>query len=197
MSRRFRLLVATSLLAGTLAGCGAPQAPTKENTQVPTTPRSIAALAVEHFGREPLRATPDPDALGAWLRWEDDLYTQIVVYAKTPDHLATGCSGWFSACVEGFAGTGATLGWQLEQPEEDPGEIIVFEPRDEGMVAITFHGDILVDEAPTDLPEGSRLGTLLDVAAHIVDDPRLGLTTTQTLVDAEVPSWTHDPAIDD
>jgi hypothetical protein len=164
---------------------------------VPITQRAIAAVTLEHAPAETThrQATwTDPryrgGGLGADLRYhgdgesDGDLLRVFVTPSAGP---ARPCQGRHPRCVSrNVDGGRLTLSWVLEEPEEDPGYVDVLMQRGDEMVEVIWAGDVIRRD-PRDQHLFIPVGTLEDIA----QDPRIGMTTTQAVVDAgaALPAW--------
>ena len=168
-----------------LAGCGVDEA--QVSGDEPITPAAIAAVAAEHadLGQPPRLVewsvfvhefgAPSPSAS---LMYGD--FSLSVGVAPTSD------SSWlcvepnaFDACVDASVdGHDVVIAWQELEPAEDPGIVFVIDRR-EGE-------DVVVEVTGTDITDDPRELTLrvpLEDLAALASDPRISLTTSQSVVD--------------
>lgn len=155
---------------------------------VPITQRAIAAVALERLptdttSREAMythQRVPD-GLLGADLRYGGDGESDgdLVRISVGPRH-DTACSEYYE-CVglASPADTTTTLYWQTEEPEEDPGIVVVVHRHDGEQVSVVTAGDTITRD-----PRTMTLHVPVDVMAAVAQDPRLRLLTTQAVVDA-------------
>lgn len=176
----------TTTTDGGPAGGGSPAAVQDQ----PITARAIAAVALEHVtgvttSREPTYVDPDdPDtpagAVGADLRfhgdgeYDGDLVRVYLSPATTkPDCPADSC---VAQAVDG--GT-RYLRWDLVEPEEDPGIIVIDVVLADQTLRVLSAGEEITDD-PRDLDLEVPVGVLEQIAA----DPRLRLLTSADVVAA-------------
>lgn len=168
-----------------LTGCG--EADEAIAGDEPITPAAIAAIAQEHVDvGQPSRVAEWSvfiDEFGAESRGASLMYDDVslrVGVAPTSD------SSWFcvephafDACVaDSVDGHDVMIAWQEVEPEEDPGIVLVIDRRD--------GEDIVVDVSGTDVtadPRDLDLAVPLADLAALATDPRLSLTTSQSVVD--------------
>ncbi|MFC7726519.1 hypothetical protein ACFQW6_15525 [Nocardioides sp. GCM10028917] len=168
-----------------LAGCGADdgQVPGDE----PITPAAIAAIVQEHVDLEPRRIAESmvlaPElgerSTAAWLEYGDDVSLTVVVAPTSNGPLVCAEPSFFDECVDdSIDGHEVTIAWQQLEPEEDPGVVYVIDRREGEDALVKVSGASITDD-PRDLDLGVPLA---DLAALVVD-PRLSLTTSQTVVE--------------
>lgn len=194
MRRLGMLLVVFALLGG----CGDRTGPPHTGDgDVPITQRAIAAVALDHAPDDTTtRAATytdrrDPDgALGADLRYRGDGESDgdlLRVYLAPGHGPADPCQDFDDRCVSRDVDGGTlSLGWALEEPEEDPGYVAVTLQRDDETVSVLWAGDVITGD-----PREQDLFLPLDTLEEIVQDPRISLTTSQAVVDAgeELDDW--------
>jgi len=206
-----RLLICASLAV--LMGCGAedpePSAaknPTAEATELttPATGKAFAALVVEHVGEEPYSARPSTATefgdtfVGAEVQFldpatvddpmeGDGVEISAGAVEGAPDWLDDEvCDGTEDGCATSLQDDGSTLiyTWEEVAPEEDPGYIWVLVQRADETVAVLQAGPNVTSD-----PQDMDLQVSVDDMIAIANDPRLSLTTSKELVEAEVPNW--------
>ena len=74
---------------------------------------------------------------------------------------------------------GGALTWTLEDPEEDPGYVMVAVRKGEETVVVVFSGPHITGD-----PRTLGLPVTVDQLTDIASDDRVALTTTQAAVDA-------------
>ncbi|WP_248582296.1 hypothetical protein [Nocardioides sp. InS609-2] len=162
---------------------------------VPITQRAIAAVALEHLPTDTTSRSAmythqrHPDGLlGADLRYNGDgeYDGDLVRVSVGPRHEAS-CSE-YSHCADLASppGTTTTLVWQLEEPEEDPGIVLVVYRHDDEQVIAYSSGDTITKD-----PRQMQLQFPVDMITSVAQDPRLRLLTTQAVVDlgAALADW--------
>lgn len=193
-------MTSTALLVA-LAGCGTQNgSPTEQpdGGDVPTTPRALAAVAVEYAGT-PASATREEDAaeefagraVGAELRYgSDGEYDGDLLAIAVGEGLDPGlndcdseATAYLAGCVETDRGV---LLWEAEAPEEDPGVVYVVVEKGESEALLFYAGPSITGD-PRDLDLPLSVETLFDIAG----DPRVDVTTSQEAVESgeELPYW--------
>jgi hypothetical protein len=184
---RHSLVVVLAGLA-LIAACGS-GADTGSPGDVPITQRAIAAVALDHVPDDTTSrgasSTTDDDAkgsVGADLRYGGDDETQgdllsVRVSPATekkpcPDEVLDGC---VERQVDG--GT-LVLTWQEEEPEEDPGQVTVSLRRADATISAGWSGDVITGD-----PRKQDLTISVAAMEDLVQDERLGLTTSQATID--------------
>ena len=174
-----------------LAGCGEGDGPVAGGQLI--TPAAIAAIVQEHVDLEPRRVavvdsasqvTPAPSTTldggppGVWLQYADvTLEVVVTPIGDSPPACAPPTS--FDECVdESVDGHDVTIAWQELEPEEDPGIVYVIDRRDDENVAVQVSGASVTDD-----PRNLDLGVPLADLAALATDPRLSLTTSQSVID--------------
>lgn len=221
MVARTAALACTAVLGlGLLGGCGsgAPggdptglgtPGPDAGSGDVPMTARGAAALAFVYLSddttsRMAVYSTYETPVgeVGADLRYgggegdDGDLVRVLVTPEPEEDPR---CEDSDQRCVEREVDGGTlVLAWEEVAPEEDPGVVLVSLVREDEVAQVLYAGPAIKgDPREADLP--------IDVSSleDLVQDPRLGVTTDQAVVDAgeEVDDWeggeaedTADPA---
>jgi hypothetical protein len=189
--RRSLVVVLAGLVLA--AGCGTDDdRPSGSSGDVPITQRAIAAVALEHLpddttSRRATSTTPVDDpkgSLGADLRYGGDAETQgdrVRVFISPeietddvcPDEILDGC---IEQPVDG--GT-LVITWQEEEPEEDPGFVAVTFRRADVTISTGWSGDAITGD-----PREQDLKISVRAMEDLVQDDRLGLTTSQATIDA-------------
>lgn len=178
MSRLGTLAGAGVLLA--LAGCGSDDAAAPEAGDPPSLD-AYAAVVADHLGREPRIVEPwdvmsrelEVDAGGATLVVGRTDSLDVAVAPTTDSPLVCADESFFDACVElgeDPSGGRLLLGWQEEEPEEDPGVVYVIDRRDGEDVVARYTGAVVSGD-----PRELDLGISLDEMVAVVTDERLTL----------------------
>lgn len=188
-------LVAT-VLAVTACGTGTDSDPgpggADGGADVAITQRAIAAVALEHASSDTTRREASytdrddaPGALGADLRYDGDgesdgdLLRVFLSPATEPTRDPCAEGDLLDGCeVRDVAGGRLVLYWQEEEPEEDPGEVVVVMLRKDETVLVGWFGDPITGD-----PRAQDLTIPVDVLEEIAQDGRISLTTTQDVVD--------------
>lgn len=170
-----------------------------DGSPAPATKRAIAAVAVEVLDIEPTSFDVNsrydvPDPLGVEIRFRppgddgDSHYLYVTVEESGTDDVA-GCSAHDDCAAWEEQGGTFQLTWQEEEPEEDPGILtLTFETAGGERRRITYAGDLIEgDPRRQQLP----LSVEGDLARLLTDD-RFSATTTQEMVDADLPRWPKD-----
>ncbi|WGX98549.1 hypothetical protein [Nocardioides sp. L-11A] len=170
-----------------------------DDDPVPATKKAIAAVAVDVLDLRPTSFEVNPrydvaDPLGVEIRFRppgergDSHYLYVSVDEAGTRDLA-GC-GEHDECAD-WSGDGGTfhLSWQEEEPEEDPGILtLAFRTAAGEQRSVTYAGALIEgDPRDQDLPLDVE-----DDLARLLTDDRLSATTTQDLVDADLPKWPKD-----
>jgi hypothetical protein len=167
-----------------LVGCGADDG--QVHGDEPITPAAIAAIVQDHVDLEPRRiaeskvlaAELGDRSTAAWLEYGGVSLT-VVVAPTSSGPLVCAEPTFFDECVnDSVDGHKVTIAWQQLEPEEDPGVVYVIDRR-EGEDALVKVSGASITGDPRDLDLGVPLA---DLAALVVD-PRLGLTTSQLVVE--------------
>ncbi len=174
-----------------LAGCGGEGDSVAAGQLI--TPAAIAAIVQEHVALEPRRmavvdrasqVTPAPSTTldggppGVWLQYAD-VTLEVVVTPIGDGPAACAPPTSFDECVdESVDGHDVTIAWQELEPEEDPGTVYVIDRREAENVAVQVSGPPVTDD-----PRNLDLGVPLPDLAALATDPRLSLTTSQSVVD--------------
>lgn len=181
------LATLTLLAVALTAGC--------DDSDVPATPRALAYVAAEHLG-EPEYATGIAmpyflafrgEYVGAQLRTgvgadsDSDPGDAVFVLVGTEydGEDPTSCEDRepypYCAPLEG----GGALTWTPEDPEEDPGHVVVAVRKGDVTVAVVLTGPVITED-----PRTADLPVTVDQLAEVARDDRVGLTTTRAAVDA-------------
>ncbi len=206
--RRLLPILALSLLAA-LAGCGQDSDPTtagdsageatgtgSEEAVVDTTARTVAAIAVRHLGEDYLRAgeltfesdVPQPDVatgmVGASLSYpragggELIVHVSVIPAESVGTHPEAARCGEYAECAE--LPDNLTLGWEKEEPEEDPGIVRVIRTGDDNVVFVSLSGPAITGD-PRTLDLG---GVTVEELIAVASDPDLHLRVSQTVADS-------------
>lgn len=187
-----RALLALGLVAVALSGCGDQTDPPVSGAgDVPITQRAIAAMALLHLPDDTTtreatytdRSYPE-GALGADLRYgggaetDGDLLQVFLVPGHGPQDP---CADYpRDRCEAREVGGGTlSLGWETEEPEEDPGYVWVELQRADERVSVSWYGDVIKGD-----PREQDLEISIDDMEAVAQDPRISLTTSQAVVDA-------------
>ena len=174
-----------------LAGCGE-QRGTQDRPSggdEPTTPASLAYVAAQHVGEpdsadvgsnmaDAFRHAPLEVELVFGSTGEYDGDAVQVVVGRGFDKRFRGCArlgNRVSGCEDlpdGF------WYWGEEEPEEDPGAVIVVQRKGPVTVAVAYYGPTIKGD-PRDQELPIDVGTLIELAA----DPRVDMTTTEEAVE--------------
>ena len=165
---------------------------------VPTTQRAVAAIALEHLPRTPHLFPADVSSdlprgtLGAGLRYDptgesDGRLVEVMVGPPLRLDLCEGADGCVRRTVEG--GELVRL-WELEEPEEDGGHLVVLMVRDDEVVYALNAADTITGD-----PRELDLRFPVEDLEELVQDERLGLTTSRAAVDAgsRIECWRTGP----
>ena len=196
-------------------GCGAEDEPTAGEAPrqqppeltAPATDESFAALIVEHVGEQPFAARAstatefgakfvggevqflDPETVDDPMEG-DGVEISAVAMPGTPEWFTDEvCDGATDGCATTEQDNGSTLlyTWEEVAPEEDPGYIWIVVRRADETVAVMQNGPNVTGD-----PQDMDLEVTVEDMTAIANDPRLSMTTTQELVDAEVTNWEGD-----
>lgn len=184
-------IVLSGLVLVTACGTGAD---TDAGTgDVPITQRAIAAVALDHLpddttSRSATSTTEGEDgspkgSLGADLRYGGDGETEgdLARVFVSPEVEKDDCPDEIQdGCVEREVEAGTlVLRWQEEEPEEDPGYVAVSLRRDDATISASWSGDVITGD-----PREQDLRISISSMEDLVQDERLGLTTSQATIDA-------------
>ncbi|WP_121252051.1 hypothetical protein [Nocardioides ferulae] len=164
---------------------------------VPITSRAVAAVAFEHVpltsdaGATWTGRDDTPGTVGADLRYDadgeydGDLLSVVVAPA---DGDAPACEPDDPQCeAREVDGGTLLLAWDEVAPEEDPGYVAVAMDRGDEVVSVLLAGDEITGD-----PREQDLRFSVETLEELAQDERLGLTTSQAVVDAgeELEDWT-------
>lgn len=204
------LVLAGAVLTGCSAGDGAgPEdgaGPGSGPGDEPTTSRALAAVVAGHLDEQlgdPYVGTDGLEGVGggtgrrvvatADLRFArqpgDDRDTHLVTTVGAPSGGGAPTCRRVEAEDDSFDGCadveGGVVLWQLEQPEEDSGAVVVRVRKGGAEVAMTYLGRAVTGD-PRDLDLSIGVDDMLDIAR----DPRVDLTTSVEAVEAgETLEW--------
>ncbi|PUA81218.1 hypothetical protein [Nocardioides currus] len=178
-------VVAASALATLVlvAGC-------EDDERVPATPEALAAVALEHADVEPtlVEGSSEGGDVRASIRFDEGQQLLSVGAQDDGTEADEGCEGRGTcAVVETDAGD-VGLYWEDEEPEEDPGIVVVTFATGDGLNIAYYAGDRVTGD-PRDLD----LGVDVDEMVAIVTDERFGTSTTREMTEVDVPGWAEDP----
>ncbi|TNM42779.1 hypothetical protein FHP29_07175 [Nocardioides albidus] len=169
-----------------------------DDGSAPATKKAIAAVAVDVLDIHPTSYDVNsrydaPDPLGVEIRFRppgddgDSHYLYVSVRPADGDE-SGGCGDHYECADWHGHGGDFHLSWQEEQPEEDPG-ILTLTFRTAGEERSVTYAGVLIEGDPReqDLP----LSVEGDLVRLLTDD-RLSATTTQEMVDADLPKWPKD-----
>lgn len=169
-----------------------------EDSPAPATKKAIAAVAVEVLDLHPTSYDVNPrydvpDPLGVEIRFRlpgekgDSHYLHVGV--GPADSQDEGCNDHYDCADWDAHGGRFHLSWQEEQPEEDPGILtLTFRTAGGEQRSVTYAGELITgDPREQDLPLSVE-GDLV----RLVTDDRFSATTTQAMVDADLPRWPKD-----
>lgn len=178
-------LAAVTGLIG-LAACGSTQAGAAGTAgEEPITPQAIAAVTLDHLPPDPTflrRADREGTAVAAEIRYGSDFDGDVVYVGVGESTEATPCDDDRNAgCETSDLDVGTLyLAWEDVEPEEDPGIVEVLLRRDDGQdVSVVYAGDDITAD-----PRTLDLSVTVEQMTDVVTDPRLGLTTSQDVIDA-------------
>ena len=185
-----------SAVPATTPSASASPSSSAPSPSTPITPRAIAALMLAHLPADYSSARPawvyddSPKGfVGAELRYHpsegsDGELVRVTMW--TADQPLT--CGKREHCVQLDDADGAQvfLGWELEEPEEDPGlySVWVNRPGEVGYGLVA--GPVLTSD-----PRGLTTGVTVDLLRQLVTDQRLRLLTTPEVIGAgeQVKRW--------
>lgn len=194
---RSRALIGGVVLAVLLAGCGNLGASGSSASDGELTSRAVAAVMLDHLPDGTTRReatyvdeTSPAGMVGADFRYggdgeSDGDLVRVTVDRQTMTPCQDGKTSNDAPCAE--LDGGVLLSWDLEEPEEDPGIVLLRRQNDAGeLVAVLLAGPIITED-----PRKQELSPSVDELADLVRDPRLRLTpTAETLAAGEkVAKW--------
>ncbi|GAA3551817.1 hypothetical protein [Nocardioides daeguensis] len=198
-------LVVLGIIAGVIAlgrWISGPDEP--DDSPAPATKKAIAAVAVDALDLHPTSFNVNPrydvpEPLGVEIRFRppgdkgDAHYLHVEVGPAGSD-AEDGCSE-YDDCADWDGHDGHFhLSWQEEQPEEDPGILtLTFRTAAGEERSVTYAGEqITGDPRDQDLPLGVE-----DDLVRLLTDDRFSATTTQAMLDADLPKWPDDDTLGD
>lgn len=206
MSRTRRTALAgAALLCLLTAGCtgggsdggsdGGPDGPGSGSGEVEVTPQALAAAVLAHTDEDPVAVAPvfgderlRPDDLAVELALDrpegDNAHVRVVVSDRLPFRREDEdpCAGPWECRDVGVDGVDGTLLYEAGYPEEDPGSIVAWSVREEGVVWGYAYGPFVEpDDEGGPGAEAEALGELL---AAVVTDPGVGPTTSAAYAEA-------------
>ncbi|MDQ6522256.1 hypothetical protein RB608_01525 [Nocardioides sp. LHD-245] len=170
-----------------------------DDDPAPATKKAIAAVTVEVLGLRPTSFEVNPrydvaDPLGVEIRFRPpgergDSHYLYVTVGETDARDDAECGDTHDCSAWSDHGGGFVLSWQEEEPEEDPGILtLAFETADGERRSVTYAGALIEgDPRAQDLPLD-----IDDDLVRLLTDDRLSATTTQEMVDADLPKWPED-----
>ena len=169
-----------------LVGCESVEAPIDGGERI--TPAAIVAIMKQHLDLgEPERILENrrfkhelgSDSRAAWV-WYADVSVMAGVAATSDSTTTCAEHRSYGECVDAsIDGHDVTIAWQEAVPEEDPGVVLVIDRRDGEEVTVYVSPATEITGDPRDLDIGVPLADL----AALATDPRLSLTTSQSVVD--------------
>lgn len=192
--RALSLGVATAVVLAGLAACTPAGSDSKAG---PITARAVAVVALRHLPDDvtSLRAADLGEdnahgAVGADLRYPerggpgDVRHITVTVTPRAGESQAPDPCQQTSGCVQ--LADDVVLGWQKEQPTEDPGIVVVTRISDDVVVRAVWDGASITDD-PRNLPLEPSVADL----EAVVRDPDLGLQVSGELIQAgkELTTW--------
>lgn len=184
---RAMAVVTAALAAAALvlvAGC-------EDEERVPATPEALAAVALEHADVEPtlVEGSSDGDGISASIEFDDGQQRLLVgATDREPDATGEDCDDRGTCDVISTRAGDVELYWEDEEPEEDPGIVVVSFSTDVGENFAYYAGDVITRD-PRDLD----LGVDVDDMVAIVTDHRFGTSTTTDMTEVDVPGWADEP----
>ncbi|GAA1508808.1 hypothetical protein [Nocardioides humi] len=187
--------VVFGVIAGVVAVGGWLTGP--DDSPAPATKKAVAAVTVDVLGIEPTSYDVNPrwdvpEPLGVEIRFrpegEDGDSHYLHVRVAEADGEEPTCSEYYQ-CADWEADGGRFhLAWQEEEPEEDPGIVVLTLRTGDEVRSVTYAGEqITGDPREQDLPLDVE-----DDLARLLADDRLSATTTRAMVDADLPRWPKD-----
>lgn len=160
---------------------------------MPATGRALAAVALEHTDIEPtlVEGATEAGAVSASIRFDGGqqllrLGAQEGTDGKDDD---PPCDERGTCAVISTDAGDVELYWEDEEPEEDPGIVVVTHQSDDGLTSAYYAGDAITGD-----PRELDLAVDVDEMVAIVTDERFGTSTTEELADADVPGWAEAPS---
>lgn len=187
-----RLATTVTLALLLVSGCADQQAHGRD--RVKATPQALAAIAVEHTDIEPnsIEGTTE-ESISAGIRFGEDDHLLRVSASENdqdPDSDPCGVSTDRGTCeVMSTADGKVLLYWEDEEPEEDPGIIIVAYRNGDSTNSAYYAGDAVTSD-----PRNLELSVSVESMIAIVTDDRFGLNTTKELAQSRVSGYTEGPA---
>jgi hypothetical protein len=194
-------LALACLLLAVVAGCSAdpadpadPSGATGGGGPGAATPQALAAAVLAHIDQEPAAVAP---VLGDERLRRDDLAVELALPRAEGDHAHVRvvvsdrlpyrgdedpCDGPWRCLDVGRDGVEGTLLDEAGYPEEDPGSIVAWSEREDGVVWAHAYGPLVVpDDEGGPGAEAEELGDLL---AAVVTDPGVGPQVAGEYVEA-------------
>ncbi|GAA3807421.1 hypothetical protein [Nocardioides panacisoli] len=199
MSKRVLLVVLGAVVVLGLAAAGGAWWVSRPDTSpAPATKEALAAVAVDVLGISPSSYEPNPgydvpEPLGVEVNWHpggssDAHYLHLRVGPAQP--APARCTPYYS-CAEWTVGDGTMyLRWQEEQPEEDPGILVLTYAIHGEDRTVVYAGQ----QIRRDPREQDDLPVTIDDLERLVTDDRFSATTTQEMVETDLPKWPDDEA---
>ncbi|MEI2809001.1 MAG: hypothetical protein V9F00_01940 [Nocardioides sp.] len=197
--RTGRLVAVAAAVLASLAGCSLPDTgPASE----PITARAVAAVALRHLPDDTtsiraadLGMAAARGAVGADLRYPDrdgaggDRHISVTVTPRAGETKAPDPCAQTNGCVrlkDGSAPGDVYLNWQLEQPAEDPGIVVLTRITSDVVVHVVWDGAKVTDD-PRNLPIQPSLADL----EAVVTDSDLAPLVSQGVIEAgkDVAGW--------
>ena len=188
------MLGCAALLLATTTGCsGAGSGEAAEGGRA--TPQALAAAVLAHHGEDPVAVAP---VFGDERLRRGDLAVELAfdrpegdndhVRVVLSDRLPYGrddedpCAGPWQCLAVGRDGVEGTLLYEAGYPEEDPGVVVAWSVREDGVVWAYAYGPFV---APDDEGgPGAEAEALGETLAAVVTDPGVGRTTSGEYLEA-------------
>ena len=186
--RTTTVLALVALLLGGVTGCSDDAVDAEE-----ATPQALAAAAVAHYDEPLVAAAPifgderlRPDDLAVELAFDrpegDNTHVRVVLSDRLPYGREDPCDGPWECRDVGTDEVDATLLYEAGYPEGDPGVVLAWSERQDGVVWAYAYGPFIVpDDEGGPGEEATALG---DALAAIVTDPAVGRRTSADYAEA-------------
>ena len=176
---RVPTIASAILLLLAASGCGDEPDPQVQESPADLSPDGIAAVVADHVER-PAQEVAAWDVMtrelgvespGASIDYGSGVGLAVSVAPTSDSPFVCADESFFDACVDfDHDGHELALGWQQEEPEEDPGVVYVVDRREDEDVLVRYTGASITGD-----PREQDLGISVEEMADVVTDARLTL----------------------
>lgn len=199
MRRKLLILLTVLVVAGVGFGGFRYLDSRGDDDPAPATKRALAAVAVDVLDISPSSYNVNPmwdvaEPLGVEIRWHPDgdhdaHYLHIDVRQGMAIKDVDGCNP-YSECTDWKVGGGTMyLSWQDEEPEEDPGILVLTYLTTDGEARTVVYAGQEINGDPR---KADDLPISVEKFEDLLEDPRFSTTTTKGMVETDLKKWPKD-----